>query len=176
MKPLFIVLAVIFLGGLGYLGYKRLWKYPEPLVVEIPTMSDPAVNTVSKKIAFSELVKQGGSYECTVKQVVSNTESDGVVFMDKNRLHGEFSTIVGGVKVDTTMIMKDDYTYTWSSVMPKSGFMIKVEANEGDINTATSGTYSWNAERIGDYYCKAWTVDESKFSLPAGITFVEIKN
>ncbi len=179
MKPFIIAIAVVVLGGLGYVGYTQLHdsKDTDSLAVELAASTSPVVNTANKKIAFSELVKQGGSYECTVKQVVSNIDSDGVVFMDKDRMRGEFSTLAQGMKIDSTMIMKDGYTYTWSSMMPSAGFKIKVmPADEaGDAQASTSGTYSWNAEQIGDYYCKEWKVDESKFTLPAGVKFTEMK-
>lgn len=182
MKPLFITLAVIVLGGLGYLGYTQLNAEPEHLGVELPGTTSPVADTSAKKIAFSELVKQGGSYECTVKQVISNIDSDGVVFMNRDRLRGEFSTLAQGMKIDTTMIMKDGYTYTWSSVMPNNGFKIEINPpikagadTPVDNGAATSGTYNWNAEQIGDYYCKAWTVDESKFTLPTNVKFTKIK-
>jgi hypothetical protein len=176
MKPFIIAIAVVVLGGLGYVGYTQIHDDSEPLALELATATTTALNSSNKKIAFSELVKQGGSYECTVKQAVSDMESDGVVFMDKDRLYGEFSTIAEGMKVDTTMIMKDGYTYTWSSMAPKNGFKIKIATNEIASNEVdASGTYRWSAEQIGDYYCEKWVVDESKFTVPTEIKFVEVK-
>lgn len=175
MKPLLIALTVIVLGGLGYVGYSKLRSDPKSLAMELPISPTPTAQTSSKKISFSELVKQGGSYECTVKQAVSDMESDGVVFMDRNRLHGEFSNITKGVKIDTRMIAKDGYTYMWSSMAPESGFKIQLEVKKEDMYVATSSIYSWNMDQIGDYYCKDWKVDESKFTLPSGVTFVEMK-
>jgi hypothetical protein len=58
------------------------------------------------------------------------------------------------------------------------GFKVKIpdSANNvnGNTNTDVQGTYSWNAEQIGDYNCEPWTVDQSKFELPKGITFTEL--
>ena len=182
MKPFLIALAVIVLGGLGYGIYTQIHDDSASLAMELATATTTALNSSDKKIAFSELVKQGGSYECTVKQVVSNMDSDGVVFMDKDRLRGEFVTLAQGMNIDSTFIMRDGYTYTWSSVMPSTGFKIKIDSpiKAGadapiDNDVATSGTYSWNAEQIGDYYCKVWAVDESKFTIPTGVKFTEIK-
>lgn len=177
MKPLMIALAVIVLGGVGYLGYTQLHNSDEEVAMELSTLPTPSSAASNKKIAFSELVKQGGSYECTVKQAVSDMESDGVVFMDKDRLRGEFSTTAEGMKIDSTMIMKDGYMYTWSSMAPKNGFKMKSTptSEAGNTNAPASGTYSWNAEQIGDYYCKEWRVDESKFTLPTSVKFTELQ-
>lgn len=184
MKPLFIALAVVVLGGVGYMAYSQLDNNPGHMSVTLPTATstDNTPTPSGKKIAFSELVKQGGSYECTVKQAVSNMDSDGVVFMNRDRIRGEFSTLTQGIKIDTSMIVKDGYTYTWSSMMPGAGFKIKMDSPTGagahttaDAETSTNGSYSWNADQIGDYYCKEWAVDESKFTLPTSVKFTEIK-
>lgn len=77
------------------------------------------------------------------------------------------------------MIVKDNFTYTWSPLMAGKGFKAKVvEVVGGDavVDTGTSGTYSFNATQIGDYDCVDWTVDESKFTLPSTVTFTEIKS
>lgn len=177
MRPFIIAGAVIILGGLGYFGYTKLPDDAPSMGVNLPAVATSSTETASKKMAFSQLVKQGGSYQCTVKQYMSDVENDGVVFMDKNRLRGEFSTIAEGMKIDSTMITKDGYTYTWSSFAPKSGFKVKVLPVDETKNesTSTSGTYSWNADQIGDYYCEAWTPDESKFTLPSSVMFTEVK-
>lgn len=184
MKPLLIALAVVLFGGLGYMGYNQLNKDVGFLTIKLPApvrAGSASAPTTGKKIAFSELFKQGGSFECTVKQTVSDMESDGVVFMNGDRLRSEFSTIAEGIKVDTTIIIKDGNMYTWSSMMPKDGFKIKVEPTDGvgdnavDSTKSVSATYSWNIEQIGDYYCEEWIMDESKFTLPTGIKFTEMK-
>jgi hypothetical protein len=121
-------------------------------------------------------MSQNGTYKCTVNQYVGDIESKGTVYMDKGLLRGEFATAVANQKIDTTMILRDGYTYTWTSMAPTMGFKSKVvEPTTTSTTTATSGTYSWNADQIGDYNCEAWTGDESKFALPATIKFTEVK-
>lgn len=177
MKPYIIVIAVVVLGGLGYVGYSQMHQNAPEIAALDADLTPPAAAPASgKKMAFSQFVKQGGSYECTVKQALSDMENSGTVYMDKGRMRGEFSTIAEGMKVDTSLIVRDDYTYTWSSMMPKTGFKIKVQAEMNNTGAPASGTYSWNADQIGEYDCKAWVVDESKFTLPSGTTFTEVKS
>jgi hypothetical protein len=131
-----------------------------------------------KKMAFSQFIKQDfGPYKCEVKQAFSDMENNGTVYLNAGNIRGDFSTIAEGRKMDSSFIMKDGYTYNWSSFAPTMGVKVKVNTTtDGDTNTQTSGTYSWNAEQIGEYNCEAWTVDESKFTLPSTITFTEIKS
>ena len=59
--------------------------------------------------------------------------------------------------------------------MPNTGFKMAV-AGSGGTGGEASGQYSFNAEQIGDYDCKSWNVDGSKFDLPKDVTFTEIKS
>ncbi len=128
-----------------------------------------------KKMAFSEFIKKGEASKCTVTQNVNGTETNGVTYIGNGMIRGEYNMKVQGMNVDSTLIVRDGYTYSWSSMMPTTGFKVKVSgAAQGDANAAASGQYSFNAEQIGDYSCEPWTVDESKFAVPAGVTFREL--
>jgi hypothetical protein len=60
-------------------------------------------------------------------------------------------------------------------MMPTTGFKAKVIENvEPNTNAGMSGTYSFNASQIGEYDCEEWAGDQSKFTLPASVTFTEI--
>lgn len=177
MKPYIIVLAVIILGGLGFVSYSQMnAQKNSQITTDTNATTTPTTETSGKKMAFSELLKQGGSYQCTVKQAVSDFNSDGLVYIDKDRIRGEFSTIAEGMKVDTSLIVRDGYNYTWSSIAPKMGFKVKIDPQvTGSTSADMSGTYSFNANQIGEYDCASWTVDESKFTLPSTVVFTEIK-
>lgn len=127
-----------------------------------------------KKMAFADFLKQGGAYQCTVNQYVQDIESKGKVYIDGGRISGVFSTKVQGMTIDTNILVRDGYSYTWSSMMQGIGYKIKT-VDPKDVPTSsgasTSGTYSFNAEQIGDYNCTPWSVDESTFSVPANVTF-----
>lgn len=165
-----LIVGVVVVGG--YFILRSNTKNNEEIV------KNGEENTEQKKMAFSEFVKQGGSYKCEVKQSVSDMENSGTVYLSGNKMRGEFSTIAEGKTMDTLFIMRDGYSYTWSSTLPNMGFKMKVMSNTDTTNTNidTSGNYSWNTEQIGDYNCEAWSADESMFTLPANITFQELGN
>lgn len=163
-----IVVAVLVVGG--YFVFKGGEpKNPGEIKGEETTET-------GKKMAFSEFVKQGGSYKCTVKQSLSDFENSGTVYINGANMRGEFSTIAEGKNMDTVFITTDGYSYTWSSLLPEMGFKVKIKTDvAGDGNADTSGTYNFNSEQIGDYDCQPWTVDASLFTIPSGVTFTEIE-
>jgi hypothetical protein len=131
--------------------------------------------TSSKKVAFSEFVKKGGSYKCTVNQSVGGVNTSGTTYINNSMIRGEYSSQVQGMNINTFFIARDGFTYTWNSMMPNSGFKAKIVApTEGNSSAPMSASYSFNAETIGDYDCSPWAVDMSKFAIPASVTFQSI--
>jgi hypothetical protein len=128
-----------------------------------------------KKIPFAQFIGQGGSYKCTVQQYVENFESKGTTYVHNGMVRGEFTTAVDGMNMDSQMILRDGYTYSWSSMMPTMGFKISVQPPENvDTGAPATNSYAFNAEQIGDYDCEVWTPDMSKFEVPTNITFKSI--
>ena len=189
-----LVLAgfLFVIGGGVYYGVTSYVKTDQEIAV-IPTQSaqqgtdndslPPAGTTTEtkpagKKMAFTEFIKQGGSYKCTVTQTIANMTTNGTVYIHDKMLRGEFSTTVAGQGVDATMIARDGYTYSWTSMMPTKGYKAKITNTEGATGSASagsSGTYTWNGDQIGDYSCEVWVTDDTKFELPKSVTFSDVK-
>lgn len=176
MSKTFIVAGVVIVLVVGVIIVSKnnkdnLANSTESTNTEVTDSKAPA-----KKMAFSEFIKGMGSYQCTVSQSVEGNDTKGVVYLSKGLLRGEFNSTVKNFSINTNFIVRDGYTYTWTSMMPKIGFKTKINPTAMTANTAaqTQGSYNFNAEKIGDYDCQAWTVDQSKFTLPTGITFQEL--
>ena len=141
--------------------------------VSLEPVATSSAPVASKKIAFSEFMKQTGSYKCDVSQSVQNVETKGTVYMNDGMVRGEFATVVAGQNIETTFIVRDGYSYTWTSAMKGVGYKVKsvAVASESTTTAKTSGTYSFNGEQIGDYDCKEWTPDGSLFTIPTSVKF-----
>jgi len=184
-KTIVAFLVVLVVAGGGYFIFNSKKEIPENAQVANNELKNDEIKNetpeqpAGKKMAFSQFIKQDfGPYKCEVKQAFSDMENSGTVYINKGNLRGDFSTIAEGRKMDSSFIMKDGYTYNWSSFAPTMGVKMKVDMNaeNGNTNTQTSGTYSWNAEQIGEYNCEEWVMDESKFTLPSTVTHPEIKS
>ena len=160
-----VVVAVLIVGVSLILGNKNTKPGEEE-----------STTPVSKKMAFSEFLKQGGTYKCEINQKVDNTETKGTTYINGEMIRGEYSTKVENVDINSTILVRDGYTYSWTSSLPNMGFKIKMDPKTTDnsgINNPSS--YGFNAEQIGDYNCEAWTLDQSKFTVPTNITFRELE-
>ncbi len=168
-----VVLVAVVVGAYFIITKNKPEVSNEAIVnTDAMTQETQTGETSSKKMAFSEFVKQDDRpYKCEVKQAMSDFENSGTVYLDKGNVRGEFTTIAEGRTLDTMFIARDGYTYIWSSALPNTGFKTKLAAKTDTTGTDVSGTYSWNADQIGDYDCMLWTPDQSKFIVPTNISF-----
>jgi hypothetical protein len=121
----------------------------------------------SKKIPFTEFMSKGGSYKCNITQVVSTMTSKGVVYMHDELVRLEFATSLAGQSMNTTMIAREGYMYSWTDASPTKGYKTKI------VTSATENpkTYTWNGSQVGDYTCQEWKADDTLFDLPKTVTF-----
>lgn len=163
------IIAVLIIGAIAVGGYsvsKRKANIPVPQVED----QQQAAPTAGKKMPFASFIKNGGSYQCTVHQYMSDIDNSGTVYVSDGKMRGEFSTIAEGRTVNSSIIVRDGFTYMWNNFMSQ-GFKVAVPETFAGASFESSGTYMWNAEQIGEYDCQPWTTDETKFSLPGNITF-----
>lgn len=176
-----VVVLVILVGG-GYYALNSDSALEDDMGMnqnqEESIEEQSSQNTEGKKMAFSEFLKQGGSYKCTVDQYITAGDYEnitkGTTYVSGGMVRGEYTSKVENLNVESTVLVRDGYTYSWTSMAPNMGFKVKVVEAKGDTSTSTSGSYNWNAEQIGDYECVPWTVDMSKFAVPTDITFQEL--
>lgn len=128
--------------------------------------------------SFADFVAQGeGSYECQVSQYIDagmQQSADGIVFIHNGMIRGDYAVEAAGVSLSTSLVVKDDFVYTWTSMAP---FGVKAPVDHSassDAETPMSGTYAWDADMIGSYDCVDWTPNLSKFEIPTNITFQEM--
>ena len=182
-------LAIILASGLYYWVNSFMTNEQAALSSEVQTKTEEntlvssttaatttLTSTTTKKMAqntitFTEFMKKGGSYKCTVTQTVASMTSNGTVYIHDSLIKGNFSTRIQGQTIDASMIARDGYVYSWTTLSAGKGFKVKMtDTSRGALPTSTS-TYSWNGEQIGEYDCQPWVADDSLFELPASVTF-----
>lgn len=182
------VLGIVIIGGgitaivLQQKRQEAASSTPNQVVVTDASATSTETNQAApagKKMAFSQFIKQGGAYQCTVNQYIDaaySSTTKGTVYISDSNIRGDFATQVQGMKIDTSFIVRDGFAYTWTS-LANTGYKSKVTTDtNANITTDTklSGSFNWNADMIGDYDCTPWTPNAALFTLPAKITFTTI--
>jgi hypothetical protein len=162
------IIGLLVVGAVAVGGY-FIMKSDTKVVDDVQKEeTETPVQSEGKKMAFSELVKQNGTYKCEVKQAMSDFENSGTVYMSGTNMRGEFNTVAEGRTVQNYFVIKDGYMYNWSSFASEMGAKIKVEAI---AKAREEGAYAWSPDQVGDYNCEAWTPEASKFEIPAQVNF-----
>ncbi len=180
----------VFYGVTTYVNNDSVAVIPEPVVISTSTIPEIVVATTTtasstasttpakteKKIAFVEFMKQGGSYKCSVVQTVATMISNGTVYIHDNKIKANFSTSIQGQTIETNMIVKEGYSYSWTNMSKGVGTKVKIapKSNPGS-DAAASATYTWNGSQVGDYNCEEWVADDTMFDVPTTVTFTTPK-
>lgn len=169
---LILIGGVVILGGFMYFTGEKNNEMTKSNTAL--TSTEIKEQPSGKKMAFTEFTKQGGSYKCIVNQSVSDVVSKGTIFISGGMMRGTFTTTISGKENMSNILVRDGYTYIWSPEMPMAmKIAIPKQNTETNTNTGMSGSYSWNAEQIGDYDCEAWNADQTMFAIPSGTEFMD---
>lgn len=184
-----IVGGAVFHGVTTYVNNDGGAVVTEPVVISTSTIPVITVATTTpieaasttasttpvqnqKKVSFVEFMKQGGSYKCSVVQTVATMTSNGTVYIHDNKIRANFTTSIQNNTIETNMIVKEGYSYSWTNMSKGVGTKVKIapKSNPGS-DAAVSATYTWNGSQVGDYNCEEWVADDTMFSLPTTVTF-----
>lgn len=145
-----------------------------PIEASIPensstTMSASTTEASGRKMSFSQFMSKGGSYKCDVTQTMATMTSRGTVYMHDVLVRLEVALALSGQSMNTTMIARDGYMYSWTSATPSKGYKTKIAPPEG--TSSSSKTFTWDGGQISDYTCEEWKADDGIFELPKSVVF-----
>jgi hypothetical protein len=122
---------------------------------------------------FAALVQSGQPVTCTFEYNDAGNVSSGMVYMmnGAERIRGDFNIIESAAGAMEAHLIRDGgYNYLWGSSF-EQGIKTKVTAeNEGKLFDDGNSAVSNDTE----FTCSAWSVDESKFTLPSGVEFMDM--
>jgi len=179
---LFLLPAVLILSGCG----KKVDSNKVPPVAQNPAVQNNVTTesgkseTTKMSASVKEMLKGGKSLECTFnfadKQDGSTHSGKFYVDSSRARFRSETETTMKdtGQKIMAYMITDGDYGYSWSNVNPKTGFKINLNETTTTANTDKTVQSAEDLDQKVDFDCRKWSVDNSKFDLPAGVDFTDI--
>lgn len=172
------IIAVLAIGGGAYVVSKNKAKAPVPEdnpETQANAQADANANAnanlgLNAKGSLRSLMGMGKNVMCTFESTSGSTASSGTVYIAANgSMRGDFKA----AGLTSGMITKDGYMYGWTD-SSSSGMKIKMDAQEqAEIQTEAAQAVDIDSEV--DYECSEWSVDQSKFDLPAKIEFVDVK-
>jgi hypothetical protein len=127
--------------------------------------------SVSESGTLRSLLSLGKDVTCTFSRSDNGTNVSGMVYVDNPMLRGDF-VMMGGAqgRVESHMVRMNNDVYVW---MGNQG----AKLNISDLNkaTTTQATGNVSLDSQVNYECRDWTPDQSKFTLPSGVNFYDMK-
>ena len=125
------------------------------------------------KGSFRSLVAMGRNTQCTFTSLQQDVTSSGTVYITSSgNMRGDFTTQMSSGTQTSSMILKDGYSYVWTG---NQGAKISVASLDDKTSADAQAQQSVDLDAQVDYDCKDWSVDQSKFTLPSGVNFVDIE-
>jgi hypothetical protein len=172
-----ILVAVVAVAGGGY----YLWSnqaapaQTNSQTGQIPSTSQQVQGQTQTAQAgaysgsLADLAARGGTWKCSVNSTANDAASSGTTYVSGNLVRADFTTTVASYgKVESHLIVRDGYTYTWSPVMPQG---IKTSVTSSGQGSGAASGQGANANASYSYDCQPWTADASLFVLPTNVTF-----
>ena len=160
------VIVVIIIGTAGFFLLKKPVQTPQ----ESTTTQQTQPEESQTKGSIKNLLAAGKNQTCTIKYPAGEQTADGTVFVSGKNFRGDFTMTSEEKTIDSHMIQDEAYMYSWSSLTSQG---IKIKIAELEKLQASTATESADLNQESDMTGSAWSFDNSKFTPPADINFVE---
>ena len=175
--PLLIVIGIavvaLVVGGTYYASKKSPEAEQEETKadtrVDSATQADVSVEAEAQSGTLRELLSMKQDITCTFNSDVGG-DTSGVVYISDGKMRGDFvSQSSVNAQVESHMILQDSMAYVWSG---SQGAKMDISKLQADTSGQAGGSVDLDAKV--DYTCEDWKKDETKFTLPGTVTFIDI--
>lgn len=125
-----------------------------------------------KLTSLKELQAMASPQKCTFKDEASQEQVQGLVYIGKGKMRGDFGMFSQGKTIKSHMISDGKYSYTWMDDSA-TGFKVAVDAPKTESKPASSGV---DADKQFNYFCQAWSEDSSMFTVPSNVDFQDMSS
>lgn len=163
-----VIGAVVVVGG-GYLAYNSFSGPGDDAKEEIVLGGSEGQNAT-----FASLLARKTNLICTFEHKDGSNISSGTVYIadEAKRIRGDFTIEQGGAgPMEAHMIRDDGYNHMWGSFAPQG---MKTKVTEEDEKKLFSTKDGGGISDDVTFNCQPWKVDAGKFSLPSGVTFMDV--
>jgi Tfp pilus assembly protein PilX len=164
-----VVLLVLAIGAYGVYRVVKHFKRTSSPTSETEVQPSGSAETPS---SLRDLIAKGISQSCTY----STDKSQGMIYLGDGKIRGDFNvtTVDADGQSQTTsshMIIMNNTNYLWTEAS-STGIKMSFDQNATPAPiTSNTPTNSFDANALNNYKCSPWVIDQSLFTLPAGVNF-----
>jgi hypothetical protein len=178
MNKNFILLTaavIIVLALAGTLAYTMLPRSSAPATeTSAPKVESPSaqVEPETAKNSIMDLIKQGKNVSCEISMPDQN--STGTTYISGQKVRSDLTINIGSKQMLSHIVGDGNYMYMWQEGSGQ-GTKIKFDPNTPLPSVSASAqTQSADINKQVDMKCSPWSVDNSKFDIPAAVKFTDM--
>jgi len=176
------IIAALAIGGGVYVVKKNKAKVSTEDNVDTQANANADANAnananlgvnAKAKGSFRSLMALGKNTECSFTSVNDSVTSSGTVYITASgNMRGDYTTTTSSGTQTSSMILKDGYSYVWSG---SQGAKMNMASLGNSASAGAQAQQSVDLDSQVDYDCKDWSVDQSKFTLPTNVNFIDLE-
>jgi hypothetical protein len=168
---LYIIGGLLIIGGVTWFVMSSPSHMPTANTINNGSGTTNTQNTTAGPTPVSiKTLLASGSQQCTFTDTNIGVTTNGTLFVSSGKMQGDFTTTVAGTAHKAHMIIDGTTMYSWVDGMT-SGFKMNIS---GQISAQSTKNTSVDINKPSTITCNPWTVDTTKFQLPAKISFTDI--
>ncbi len=161
-----VVIALVVYFAMANKGPKNEESNTQP-TSQNDSSNDTDTQTGTQKNSLKGLLGMNAQ-QCTY----SEGQSQGTVYTANGKARMDITSVTNGVSASSHAIIQDNTYYGWVDGQT-NGFKFST-AKSASGSAGSNQNVDVNKEV--DYNCSGWTVDATKFALPANITFMDMSS
>ena len=168
-----IVVALAVLGVGAFVKMSKSSKSAQDVNLTQPSVEQVSVPTSPPMTQgnLKSLLGVGRNTNCQI--VYPDQSGPGTVYVGGSKFRGDFTVKVDAKDMVSHMISDGTYMYIWSEGTPQ-GTKIKVDTFQNSSPNPSGKAQAVDLNQQVNLNCSDWTVDQSKFILPTGVTFTDL--
>jgi len=159
-KTIGIVVAILVIAGAG-------WMIMSGRNKNNPVGKQEKADSGFKQTSLKELEAMTSPQKCTFKDETSAEQIQGLVYISKGKMRGDFGMVSQGKTIKSHMISDGKYSYTWTEE-PAMGFKVALDNEKTETKPGQSGV---DVNKQMSYDCQNWSEDTSVFVVPSNVKF-----
>lgn len=178
-KLIIIAGVVVVLAGAGVAGWVAL-KGNDKTISDNSTQTDQPAQTQPQSEVMPKTINgflaAGKNQKCTFSSSAGEAQTSGTMYFAGERMRGEYKSVSDGQTTNGQMIITDGLQYFWEP-SSKRGVKLTIsqqDAEESAGNTSSGSQGGLETDAEYDFNCDDWTVDQSRFTPPSDIEFMDI--
>ncbi|HYF13313.1 MAG TPA: hypothetical protein VD928_03395 [Candidatus Paceibacterota bacterium] len=162
------VFGVIAVVAAGVAAWMFLGANPNPGPA---TQNEQSTTTAqSQSTTLRDLITSATPQRCTFQTATAQTSSSGTTYIANGQMRGDFTSTANGQTLHSHMIVRGGESYIWTDEM-EQGYKLSFDTLSAQGSQATQW---FDPNQRTDYECTPWSVDQSMFTLPQGVTFEDL--